>query len=283
MLSGAVMGDLITNRMSQRIENITAGTINNRDYNSLKHNMIMCPTILTGMSHEVRTHMNAIVAFSFLMGRNSCDESERLEFSDQILSSCEQLIGLFDNFIDSAIIETGNSKADLKVCKLNNILDDLLREFREVLSKGSNKEVILVAENSSADNTEVIIDLNRVFRVIRNLFQNALKNTKSGYIKVGYYFRDDNMTFYVIDSGQGYFKCKEFLHTEDLNESLTKYNDTCSAVNITLAKNLIQILNGSVWIECNGLTGSSIYFTIPVKVVEGSIPINKYLNSMIAI
>ncbi len=140
-----------------------------------------------------------------------------------------------------------------------------------------------MAENSFTDNTEVIIDSNRVFRVIHNLFQNSLNNTKSGYIKVGYYFRDNNVTFYVIDSGQGYFKCKEFLHTEDLNESLTKYNDTCSAVNITLAKNLIQILNGSVWIECNGLTGSSIYFTIPVKIVEGSIPINKYLNSMIAI
>jgi K+-sensing histidine kinase KdpD len=269
--------------MSQRIENIVPEKHNDRENNSLPNNMIICPTILTGMSHEVRTHMNAIVAFSFLMGKDNCNDSDRQEFSDQILSSCEQLIGLFDNFIDSAIIETGNSKADLKVCKLSNILDDLLSEFREVLSKGLFKEVVLVAENSITDNTEVIIDSNRVFRVIRNLFQNALKNTKSGYIKVGYYFRDDSVTFYVIDSGQGYFKCKEFLHTEDLNETLAKYNDTCSAVNITLAKNLIQMLNGSVWIECNGLTGSAIYFTIPVKMAEGSIPINKYLNSMIAI
>ena len=31
--------------------------------NSMKNNMINCPTILTGMSHEMRTHMNAIVAF----------------------------------------------------------------------------------------------------------------------------------------------------------------------------------------------------------------------------
>ena len=38
--------------------------------NSMKNNMINCPTILTGMSHEMRTHMNAIVAFSFLMKEN---------------------------------------------------------------------------------------------------------------------------------------------------------------------------------------------------------------------
>lgn len=270
--------------MSQKIENIATENLLNSENNPQVNNMINCPSILAGMSHEMRTHMNAIVAFSFLMGRKGCDESERMEFSDQILSSCEQIICLFDNFLDSAIIETGNSKAELKVCKLNNILNDLLNEFRETLNKGSNKDVILVAENSHSDNIEVIIDSNRVFRVIRNLFQNSLKNTKSGYIKVGYYFRDDNLTFYVIDSGQGYFKCKEFLHTEDLNDSLTKYNDTCSAVNITLAKNLIKLLEGSAWIECNGLTGSSIYFTIPVKIATvPGISINTYLNSMIAI
>ena len=49
----------------------------------------------------MRTHMNAIVAFSFLMKDNGCNDSEREEFSNQILSSCEQLIGLFDSFLDS--------------------------------------------------------------------------------------------------------------------------------------------------------------------------------------
>ncbi|NMD03153.1 MAG: hypothetical protein GYA71_07765 [Bacteroidales bacterium] len=74
------------------------------------------------------------------------------------------------------------------------------------------------------------------------------------------------------------------MDTEDLNESLNKYNDTVSAINLTLAKKLIQILNGSIWIECNGLTSSGIYFSVPVKVPESSeIKINKYANSMIAI
>src|SRR4030042_847520 len=92
---------------------------------TLKKGMINCRTILTGMSHEVRTHMNAIVAFSYLMNRNCSDESEREEFSNQILTSCEQLIGLLDNFLDSAIIESGNQNTDLKICKLNNILNEL--------------------------------------------------------------------------------------------------------------------------------------------------------------
>ncbi|MCX6332959.1 MAG: HAMP domain-containing sensor histidine kinase [Bacteroidia bacterium] len=247
--------------------------------------MINCPTILTGMSHEVRTHMNAIVAFSYLMNRNSSNDSEREEFSNQILTSCEQLIGLLDNFLDSAIIESGNQKTDLRICRLTDILDELLSEFRDILRREGESNVVLVTENSCSDSNEVIIDSDRVFRVIRILFQNALKNTKSGYIRIGYEFRDDKLTFHVLDSGQGYFKCKEFLHTEDLNKSLANYNDTVSAISLTLAKKIISFLGGSVWIECNGLTGTGIYFSVPVKEAAGNsdISINKFVNSMIAI
>jgi len=252
--------------------------------NSQKNNMVNCPTILTGMSHEMRTYMNAIVAYSFFMKDNCCNNSEREEFSNQILSSCEQLIGLFDSFLDSAIIDTGNSKANSEICKLDNILDDLLSEFREVIRKDGQKDLELVTEIQFSNLTEVFIDKNRVFRVIRSLFQNSIKNTKSGYIKIGYFFRDDKLTFYVLDSGQGYFKCKEFLNTEDLNESLAQHYDTCTAINITLAKKLIQMLGGTIWIECNGLTGAGIYFSVPARMIASSdVNINKYANTMIAI
>ena len=252
--------------------------------NSLKNKMINCPTILRGMSHEMRTHMNAIVAFSYLMKKNCCNNSEREEFSNQILSSSEQLIGLFDSFFDSAIIDTGNSKTDSKICKLDNMLDDLLSEFREEIRKEGHKDVELVAEIQFYNSAEVFVDKNRILRVIRSLFQNSIKNTKSGYIKIGYYFRDNKVTFYVLDSGQGYFKCKEFLHSEDMNESLTLYNDTYTAINITLAKKLIQMLGGTIWIECNGLTGAGIYFSVPSKMIASSdVNIKKYVNTMIAI
>ena len=106
---------------------------------SSDNNMINCPTILTGMSHEMRTHMNAIVAFSFLMKEYCGNNSECEEYSNQILNSCEQLLGLFDSFLDSAIIDTGNSKADSRICKLDNLLDDLLSEFRETINKEGHK------------------------------------------------------------------------------------------------------------------------------------------------
>jgi signal transduction histidine kinase len=252
--------------------------------NPIENNILSSPTALTGMSHEMRTHMNAIVAFSFLMKDISCTISDREEFSNQILNSCEQLLGLFDSFLDSAIIDTGNSKAESRICNLDNFLDDFLSEFRDTINNESHKNLELITEIPFTNSTEVFIDRNKLFRVIRSLFQNSIKNTKSGYIKIGYHFNNDTITFYVLDSGQGYFKNREFLQSENLNESLTLYNDTYSAINISLAKKLIQLLGGAIWIEKNGLTGSGMYFSVPVTVAaKSSENINKYVNTMISI
>lgn len=251
---------------------------------SLKSNLINCPTILKGISHEMRTHMNAIVAFSFLMKENCKDISEGEEFSNQILNSCEQLIELFDSFLDSAIIETGNSKIDSKICKLDNILEELIAELREEIRSEGKKNIELITEIQFHNSLEVLIDKSKVFRIIRCLFQNSFNNTASGYIKIGYNSENDNVTFYILDSGQGYFKFREFLNTTDLNELLKIHNDTYTAINITLAKNLVQVLGGSIRIECNGLTGSGIYFTIPVKVIANNeFNMTKYVKTMIAI
>lgn len=250
---------------------------------SLKQNMINCPALMTGMSREMRTQMNVIVAFAFLLNKKEYNEAEREEFSNLIYDSCDQIISLFDNFFDSAIIDTGNSVTGSKNCNPDKFFYDLFLEFRETLKKNKYKELILVTENQSFGNVEYLLDTNRLTRVIRNLFQNALFNTKSGYIKVGYYIRNDKLTFYILDSGQGYLKTSEFLHTEDLAESLGKYNDMYSAVNLIFTRKLAQLMEGSVWVESNGLKGSGIYFSIPVTVTDSENSSTNYLNTMITI
>ena len=272
-------GDILNNRES-KLKSVEHGDDMNKDI----LNMINNPTILTGVSHEMRTHMNSIVAFSFLMNNQGCNEEERKEFSRHILNSCEQLMGLFDNFLDSAIIDTGNSKAEPRPCNLGNILEDLLSEFRVLLKREDRKDLVLVLENQAKTESDVYIDSNRVARVIRNLFQNALSNTKSGYIKIGYTFREGNVTFYVLDSGNGYVKCKEFLQNDNLNDALRMHNDTISAINLSLAKKLVTIMGGTIWVENNGIEGTGLYFSIPLEEAgKKNVPINKYNNTRIAI
>ena len=164
------------------------------------------------------------------------------------------------------------------------LLNDLLSEFRVIIKREDLDELVLIQENQTMKNPELYIDANRVSRVIRNLFLNALSNTGSGYIKIGYYFRDGNVTFYILDSGHGYEKCRDFLLTDNLNESLRRHNDTSSAINLTLTRKLVTLMGGKIWAESNGLAGTAMYFSIPAKeIVSANVSINKYSNTRIAI
>lgn len=241
-------------------------------------------SVLNGMSHEMRTRMNAIISFAYLLKDKSLIDPERDEFINQIYITCEQMIELFENYLESAIVETGISENDEISCNQNNLLDSLLSEFREVLRNGRKDDIELVTEIQFSELPDIFIDKTRIYRVLRCLFQNSLQNTDSGYIKIGYLSSENEITFYVLDSGQGYLKTREFLHTNNLTDSLSKYHDLSSAVSITLAKKLIQFLRGSYTIKCNGTSGTGIYFSIPVRRhPKTGITINKYVNTMIKI
>jgi len=277
------MFNLSGNNKGESVKPDTTGQASEKVLQPLNQNLINCPAVLSGMSREMRTQMNSIVAFAYLLNKKEYTDEEKDDFSLQIYNSCQQMICLFDNFLDSAVIDTGNSKTEARICNPDKTFGDLFTEFREELRKDKYKDIILVAENQPLKNGEYLVDANRVTRVIRNLFQNALSNTKSGYIKVGYYVRSGELTFYILDSGEGYSRCREFLQTQDLAESLSKFNDTYSAMNLILTRNLIKMMNGSVWIECNGLKGSGIYFSIPVSTSDVESLPKEYTNSMIAI
>ena len=240
-----------------------------------------CPSILTGLSREMRTQMNSIVAFTFLLNKNEYSAEEREEFSNQIYSSCEQIIAMFDDFLDSAIIDAGNTGSEPAVCNPDEMFGALFSEFNEMLRKNKYKDIILMHDSPPFQNSYYLIDANRLARVIRNLFRIALVNTKSGYIKAGYDIRKDKLTFFLLDSGQGYVKCREFLQSHDMNQSLSKFNDTFTAVSMVLTRKLVQMMEGSIWIESNGFSGSSTYFSVPVICASNTEnEMNRFSNTM---
>jgi len=241
------------------------GKENGQTQTSKGHIMLNNPDILTGISHEMRTQMNAIVAFSFLMNSRESGETERREFSNYIINSCDHLISLFDNFLDSAIIDTGNSTNDLRNCNLNDLLETQVSEFRSLMGRFDHKSVELILEDRCIKNGNVYIDIDKVSRVIRNLFLNALENTQSGYIRIGYKIETDSVVFHVLDSGQGFQKSSLILCVKPGDRMSISSSDTHSAVSLILARKLVGLMNGEIWIEKNGVSGTGVYFSLPVK------------------
>ena len=231
--------------------------------------MLNKPDILAGVSHEVRTQMNAIVAFSYLMNNKEFDDTEKREFSEQIINSCEQLVGLFENFLDSAVLETGAIKEDIKDCDASKAFENLTSEFRVLMRKKAKNDVILIQEDDLPDKLMVRLDLSRINRVLHNLFRNALDNTFSGFIKFGCIYRDEKITYYIKDSGQGFSKNRELLLSDSPELHHSDSQDTYSAMNLILARNLIRALGGVIRVEANEADGTSVFVTLNARESAG--------------
>jgi signal transduction histidine kinase len=231
--------------------------------------MLNKPDILAGVSHEVRTLMNAIVAFSYLINNKQFTDEERKEFSEQIIQSCEQLSGLFDNFLDSAVLETGKVKHEMQECDATKNIENLASEFRILMRKKNKDNITFIQEDNLPGKLMVEMDVPRISRVIHNLFRNALDNTDSGYIRLGCTFRENIITFYIKDTGKGYAQNRDFLLSDNPEIFFSENQDTYSAMNLILARNLITAMGGSIRVEPNEVEGTSVFFTLHAKECSG--------------
>lgn len=231
--------------------------------------MLKKPDIISGVSHEVRTQMNAIVAFSYLMNNNRFTDEEKKEFSEQIIVSCEQLIVLFDNFLDSAALEAGSLKQEISDCYARQTLENLSSDFRVTMRKKEKENITLIQEDDLPDNLMISLDVTRVSRIMNNLFRNALENTDSGSIRFGGHFRDKLITYYIKDSGQGFNKSKELLLSDNPEIFFSDNQDTYSAMNLILARNLIMAMGGSIRVEQNEAKGTSVFVSFHTREISG--------------
>lgn len=128
-------------------------------------------------------------------------------------------------------------------------------------SKARNAQII-VAEMLPL----VVVDRPRLIEVMQNLLDNALKYTPKHtepVIEVGTTERAGETLFFVRDNGQGIpaaYQEKVFGLFERLDPSVEG-----TGIGLALAKRIIEVHNGRLWVESEGIgQGSTFYFTLPV-------------------
>ncbi len=232
--------------------------------------MINNPEIIAGVSHEIRTQMNSIMAFSHLIGNERFTDAERREFSDHIIRSCEQLIGLFENYFDTAILKTVNGGGEkLRETDITSLFESLTSDFRVYMGKKGHDSVVLIHEDNLPEKLILKLDPARLTRIVSNLFRNALNHTFSGFIKVGCTYGDEIITMYVKDSGQGYSKSRDLLLSDNPEIRQSDSQDTYSAMNLILARNLISTMEGTIRVESDDGKATSVFVSLPVKECSG--------------
>lgn len=222
---------------------------------------------LANMSHEIRTPMNAILGMSHQLAKTSLDEKQHF-YLDTIRSAAENLLVIINDILDLSKIEAGK----MHIEKINFIPKRIVGSVMQVLQhKAEEKGLNLINSFCDPDLSSVLIgDPYRLNQILINLVGNAIKFTEKGYVDLSCKVITDNQNIQIIrikvkDTGIGMEKefvekIFEKFNQEDISVG-RRYGGT--GLGMSICKELINLMDGSIEIKSKKNEGTTVAFTIP--------------------
>jgi signal transduction histidine kinase/DNA-binding response OmpR family regulator len=229
---------------------------------------------LATMSHEIRTPMNAIIGISQMQMVRKDLPLDCIDAIGKIYTSGHGLLGIINDILDLSKIETGK----LEILPIEYDLPSLINDTVQLnITRIGSKPIEFKLHISEQMPSILFGDELRIKQILNNIISNAIKYTEKGFVTMDVTFvKTDigiNLIIGVTDTGQGMKKEDlEKLGSEfarfNLNENRTTEG---TGLGMSIAKRLIQLMNGKIDIQSEYGVGSSFTITIPQKVISWQI------------
>jgi len=220
---------------------------------------------ISNMSHELRTPLNAIIGFAQYMIEYEDINKDQKDTIRNIESSAQYLLGMINEILDIAKIESGKMDTSFESC---NILELVKSSYTMLhsLAKDKNIEFNLIYDKFKDINYTT--DPKMFKQIVLNLISNAIKFTEKGTILVELSSNDKNIYVNITDSGIGIAKedLKNLFSDFTQVENIMQKSHKGTGLGLSLSKKIAMILGGDVILESKGIGyGSKSQFWLKIK------------------
>lgn len=215
------------------------------------------------MAHELRAPLTAIRGYANMLTERL--EGENKQYAERVKISSQRLLSIINDLLDVARIQSGKLAISHETVIIPELIDKVIAELG---ISAAEKNIQLTKEcNDSALSIEV--DSKRLQQVFTNLVSNAIKYTKEGEIKISATMIRESVEIRVKDTGMG-------IAAEDQKslfapffrvKSAAVQEITGTGLGMMIAKELVELMGGTILVESIRDVGTHIVLKLPAKKV----------------
>jgi signal transduction histidine kinase len=191
------------------------------------------------------------------------DQKTNLNFITETVTRMSRMI---NNLLDAEAIEKGESKLLLENTELVTIIGSAIRNMQ---SLAIQKQINLTVK-SKVTRAIVKADYVMLMEVLENLISNAIKfSHRQSTVEINCKIENSKAIICVKDAGVG-------MSAEDVEVVFKKYqklsskpteNEKSIGLGLSITKQYVEQMNGTIWCESEQGKGTSFYIMFPLLVV----------------
>jgi len=229
---------------------------------------------LAGMSHELRTPLNAVIGFSEMLLHEMAGpiNDKQREYLDDVLTAGRHLLALINDLLDLSKIEAGKMSLE----RASVALPALLEHTVGLMRQAAVRQQLRLSLDVEPGIDLLDGDERKIKQVLFNLLSNAVKFTpRGGCIDVEARLADGAVIVSVRDTGVGLAPEDQGRIFDAFQQARAPRNPHLAGTDgtglgLTLARRLVELHGGRLWVDSRLGVGSTFSFTLPLSAGQAS-------------